>query len=157
MSESVKYSSVLFIVTAVLIAVIVLVLVIDFFSTRLIVRDFCVEAGFRYEERVLNGLIRGYCVFEGIDCANTTTNLSECLAVDFFTASCYPCYKPVHDCSLFDDVEFCPQIVKPVCARVRVGVVEPFTIVEETVGNACTACFNSKPTRFVTSYVNGSC
>lgn len=157
MSEEVKYSSVLFIVAAVLISSIVLLFVVDFYGSSFVIKNFCTEAGFRYEERVFNDVVRGYCVFEGLDCVNTTTSISECLAVDFFTGECYPCSNPVFNCSRFEGLEFCFQDFNPVCARVRVGRVEPFTIIEETAGNACTACFNSKPTRLVTSYVNGSC
>lgn len=174
MLEAVKLSSIFFLVAVVAIAGVILFVVLDYFGTRQLIISYCNSNGFKYEERLYHGFWRGYCIFEGVDCyghecfpggnclqafneTGVVYNISECLAAEYYLGSCTPCMFPVHDCSGFEDVEVCSQEVTPVCARIRVGVVEPFTIHERSIGNACTACINSKLTEKVISYTNRSC
>jgi len=184
MDLSTRYGSILLLVAGIVIGVVVLLLVIDYYGTKGLITSYCINNGFTYEERVFNGEVRAYCVFSDVKCrfvnvvsdnlllsnihgssafdtglidSNYSVSFSECLAVDYFRGLCLPCEKQVFDCSDFMDAPYCEQNLAPVCARVRVGVVSPFSIVERQFGNPCSACFNSKNTELVTSYTNGTC
>lgn len=184
MDLSARYGSILLLVAGIVIGIVVLLLVVDYYGTKGLIIAYCVDNGFTYEERVFNGEVRGYCVFSDVKCrfvnefsdnlllsnihgspafntgiidSNYSVSFSECLAVDYFRGACTSCEKQVFDCSPFSDVPYCEQDLLPVCARVRVGVVSPFSIVEKQFGNPCSACFNSKSTELVTSYTVGKC
>ncbi len=127
--------------------IILLIIILRFSPKNNFAKEYCLINGYKYEERLFNGVARSYCVF----------NNSECLAESYFNGSCKPGDDEFFYCTNFSGVKYCSQELMPVCAKVRIGIKAPFTFISEEWGNACSACFNSKESRKVIYYLNHSC
>ena len=143
---------------------------IDVSGSSGLAREFCLSSGHDFETRFYQGESRGYCLFDteclihGFNDSITklgegvVSNQSDCLATDFYNGSCLPCQRVFRDCSAYKGVEVCFQEVMPVCARIRVNTGGGSSrLIERTIGNACTACVNSRSDSLVTGYVKGNC
>lgn len=172
MSLVTRYGGILLLIASAVISVAILIDAFTGFGTVSVAINYCKAAGFKYEERAFQNILRGYCIFseancsmhvsceKGINCiegGETVSAVSECPVVDFYKGACMPCDYHVFNCSIFEGREFCTQELVPVCARVRIGVTAPYSIEERRWGNACSACINSKETEFVTGYTNRTC